>query len=137
MFKCSLFGKSCIEFFSNHLVSMQVCWKDVIHWMWPLFTENWGSWRDEDLHLSSCPFTVSYFFISFFSLHLIKLIYGNLFVLQKMSGPPCCKYVSLKKNMGHPYSNELRQVFCCCYCVDFRIRLQAFLLGMIGHKLLS
>lgn len=28
-----------------------------MHWMWPLFTENWGSWRDEDLHLSPCPFT--------------------------------------------------------------------------------
>lgn len=52
-------------FFSNHLVSMQVCWKDVIHWMWPLFTENWGSWRDEDLHLSPCPFTVSCLFFLF------------------------------------------------------------------------
>lgn len=37
--------------------SGKVCWKDVIHWMWPLFTENWGKWRDEDLHLSPCPFT--------------------------------------------------------------------------------
>ncbi|RYR35583.1 hypothetical protein Ahy_A10g050720 [Arachis hypogaea] len=25
--------------------------------MWPLFTENWGLWRNENLHLSSCPFT--------------------------------------------------------------------------------
>ncbi|XP_057434019.1 sterol 3-beta-glucosyltransferase UGT80B1 isoform X2 [Lotus japonicus] len=37
--------------------SGKVCWKDVIHWMWPLFTENWGSWRNDDLHLSPCPFT--------------------------------------------------------------------------------
>ncbi|KAJ1419945.1 putative sterol 3-beta-glucosyltransferase UGT80A2 isoform [Sesbania bispinosa] len=37
--------------------SDKVCWKDVIHWMWPLFTENWGSWRNDDLHLSPCPFT--------------------------------------------------------------------------------
>ncbi|XP_025622421.1 sterol 3-beta-glucosyltransferase UGT80A2 isoform X2 [Arachis hypogaea] len=37
--------------------SGKVCWQDVIHWMWPLFTENWGLWRNENLHLSSCPFT--------------------------------------------------------------------------------
>ncbi|CAL5184659.1 unnamed protein product [Lathyrus oleraceus] len=35
----------------------KVCWKDVDHWMWPLFTDNWGSWRNDDLHLSPCPFT--------------------------------------------------------------------------------
>ncbi|XP_006491887.2 sterol 3-beta-glucosyltransferase UGT80B1 [Citrus sinensis] len=34
----------------------KVCWGDVIHWMWPLFTENWGSWRSEELNLSACPF---------------------------------------------------------------------------------
>ncbi|KAF9603992.1 hypothetical protein IFM89_039346 [Coptis chinensis] len=33
----------------------KVCWNDVIHWMWPLFTEDWGSWRSE-LNLSPCPF---------------------------------------------------------------------------------
>ncbi|KAI4299017.1 hypothetical protein L6164_032513 [Bauhinia variegata] len=41
----------------NEAPSGKVCWKDVIHWMWPLFTENWGSWRYDDLHLSPCPFT--------------------------------------------------------------------------------
>ncbi|KAG8646174.1 hypothetical protein MANES_10G131400v8 [Manihot esculenta] len=35
----------------------KVCWKDVIHWMWPLFTESWGSWRSDDLNLSPIPFT--------------------------------------------------------------------------------
>lgn len=35
----------------------KVCWGDVIHWMWPLFTENWGSWRSEELNLCACPFT--------------------------------------------------------------------------------
>ncbi|KAL4385583.1 hypothetical protein GQ457_15G017020 [Hibiscus cannabinus] len=35
----------------------KVCWKDVIHWMWPLFSENWESWRSEDLNLSPYPFT--------------------------------------------------------------------------------
>ncbi|XP_020679797.1 sterol 3-beta-glucosyltransferase isoform X2 [Dendrobium catenatum] len=34
-----------------------ICWNDVIHWMWPLFTEEWGSWRSECLHLGSLPFT--------------------------------------------------------------------------------
>lgn len=29
----------------------------MIHWMWPLFTEEWGSWRSDDLNLSPCPFT--------------------------------------------------------------------------------
>ncbi|RZC55260.1 hypothetical protein C5167_014112 [Papaver somniferum] len=33
-----------------------ICWKDVIHWMWPLFTEEWGLWRN-DLNLSYFPFT--------------------------------------------------------------------------------
>ncbi|XP_059452589.1 uncharacterized protein LOC132183199 [Corylus avellana] len=35
----------------------KVCWKDVIHWMWPLFTESWGSWRCDELNLSTFPFT--------------------------------------------------------------------------------
>ncbi|KAK4846341.1 hypothetical protein QYF36_016114 [Acer negundo] len=35
----------------------KVCWKDVNHWMWPLFTENWGLWRSEKLNISPCPFT--------------------------------------------------------------------------------
>ncbi|KAF4348341.1 hypothetical protein G4B88_020404 [Cannabis sativa] len=34
----------------------KVCWEDIIHWMWPLYTEYWESWR-RDLNLSSCPFT--------------------------------------------------------------------------------
>ncbi|XP_031505146.1 sterol 3-beta-glucosyltransferase UGT80A2 isoform X2 [Nymphaea colorata] len=35
----------------------KVSWKDVTHWMWPLFTENWGSWRSQCLRLSACPLT--------------------------------------------------------------------------------
>ncbi|PKA53809.1 Sterol 3-beta-glucosyltransferase UGT80A2 [Apostasia shenzhenica] len=35
----------------------EVCWNDVIHWMWPLFTEEWGTWRNESLLLSPLPFT--------------------------------------------------------------------------------
>lgn len=35
----------------------KVGWKDVIHWMWPLFTESWGFWRSDELNLSPCPFT--------------------------------------------------------------------------------
>ncbi|CAA7397218.1 unnamed protein product [Spirodela intermedia] len=35
----------------------KVCWSDVIHWMWPLFTEDWGSWRSDSLNLSPIPFT--------------------------------------------------------------------------------
>nr|UYE91530.1 putative glycosyltransferase [Anoectochilus roxburghii] len=35
----------------------EVCWNDVVHWMWPLFTEEWGKWRSECLCLGSLPFT--------------------------------------------------------------------------------
>ncbi|KAJ0988050.1 hypothetical protein J5N97_006406 [Dioscorea zingiberensis] len=35
----------------------KVCWKDVMHWMWPLFTEDWGSWRSDCLNLSPFPFS--------------------------------------------------------------------------------
>ncbi|ESQ32013.1 hypothetical protein EUTSA_v10004004mg [Eutrema salsugineum] len=34
----------------------KVSWSDVTHWMWPLFTEDWGSWRYEELNLSCYPF---------------------------------------------------------------------------------
>uniref|UniRef100_A0A1J3HV40 Sterol 3-beta-glucosyltransferase n=3 Tax=Noccaea caerulescens TaxID=107243 RepID=A0A1J3HV40_NOCCA len=34
----------------------KVSWSDVTHWMWPLFTEEWGSWRYEELNLSCYPF---------------------------------------------------------------------------------
>ncbi|XP_057825346.1 sterol 3-beta-glucosyltransferase UGT80A2 isoform X4 [Cryptomeria japonica] len=35
----------------------KVCWRDVMHWMWPLFTERWSSWREDCLHISPCPLT--------------------------------------------------------------------------------
>ncbi|XP_051146524.1 sterol 3-beta-glucosyltransferase UGT80B1 isoform X2 [Andrographis paniculata] len=35
----------------------KIGWEDVIHWMWPLFSEEWGSWRSLDLNLSFLPFT--------------------------------------------------------------------------------
>ncbi|KAH6756874.1 UDP-Glycosyltransferase superfamily protein [Perilla frutescens var. hirtella] len=35
----------------------KIGWEDVIHWMWPLFTEDWGNWRSLDLKLSFMPFT--------------------------------------------------------------------------------
>ncbi|KAL2477519.1 UDP-Glycosyltransferase superfamily protein [Forsythia ovata] len=34
-----------------------VGWEDVLHWMWPLFTDDWGLWRGLDLKLSTWPFT--------------------------------------------------------------------------------
>ncbi|XP_039825995.1 sterol 3-beta-glucosyltransferase UGT80B1-like isoform X2 [Panicum virgatum] len=34
-----------------------VSWTDIIHWMWALFTESWGSWRSNCLNLSPIPFT--------------------------------------------------------------------------------
>ncbi|KAF2596677.1 hypothetical protein F2Q68_00012330, partial [Brassica cretica] len=34
----------------------KVSWSEVTHWMWPLFTEEWGSWRSEELNLSCYPF---------------------------------------------------------------------------------
>ncbi|PIN12889.1 Sterol 3-beta-glucosyltransferase [Handroanthus impetiginosus] len=35
----------------------KIGWEDVVHWMWPLFTEDWGTWRSHDLQLSFWPFT--------------------------------------------------------------------------------
>ncbi|XP_057494481.1 sterol 3-beta-glucosyltransferase UGT80A2 isoform X2 [Actinidia eriantha] len=35
----------------------KVGWKDVTHWLWPLFTEDWGLWRSVELKLSPWPFT--------------------------------------------------------------------------------
>ncbi|KAJ0501256.1 putative sterol 3-beta-glucosyltransferase [Helianthus annuus] len=37
--------------------SDKISWKDVIHWMWPLFTDDWGTWRATELKLSPLPFT--------------------------------------------------------------------------------
>ncbi|KAI3770330.1 hypothetical protein L6452_01458 [Arctium lappa] len=37
--------------------SEKICWKDVTHWMWPLFTEDWATWRATELKLSPLPFT--------------------------------------------------------------------------------
>ncbi|KAL1534283.1 sterol 3-beta-glucosyltransferase UGT80B1 isoform X1 [Salvia divinorum] len=37
--------------------SSKIGWEDVIHWMWPLFNEDWGKWRSLDLNLSFLPFT--------------------------------------------------------------------------------
>ncbi|XP_014755473.1 sterol 3-beta-glucosyltransferase UGT80B1 isoform X3 [Brachypodium distachyon] len=36
-----------------------VCWTDIAHWMWALFMETWGSWRNDCLNLSPIPYTVS------------------------------------------------------------------------------
>ncbi|AQK70616.1 UDP-Glycosyltransferase superfamily protein [Zea mays] len=45
----------------NHYINvvkqLQVCWTDIIHWMWALFMESWGSWRNDCLNLSPIPFT--------------------------------------------------------------------------------
>ncbi|EYU18543.1 hypothetical protein ABFS82_02G065700 [Erythranthe guttata] len=35
----------------------KIGWEDIIHWMWPLFTDDWGTWRSVDLQLSFWPFT--------------------------------------------------------------------------------
>ncbi|KAK7852109.1 sterol 3-beta-glucosyltransferase ugt80b1 [Quercus suber] len=56
----------------------KVGWKDVIHWMWPLFTDSWGSWRCDDLNLSPCPFTI----LSFVNMGFLKYPQAFLHVLQ-------------------------------------------------------
>uniref|UniRef100_R7W5T1 Erythromycin biosynthesis protein CIII-like C-terminal domain-containing protein n=1 Tax=Aegilops tauschii TaxID=37682 RepID=R7W5T1_AEGTA len=35
-----------------------VCWTDITHWMWALFMESWGLWRNDCLNLSPIPYTV-------------------------------------------------------------------------------
>uniref|UniRef100_A0ACD5YQ46 Uncharacterized protein n=1 Tax=Avena sativa TaxID=4498 RepID=A0ACD5YQ46_AVESA len=34
-----------------------VCWTDISHWMWALFMESWGQWRNDCLNLSPIPCT--------------------------------------------------------------------------------
>ncbi|XP_037446891.1 sterol 3-beta-glucosyltransferase UGT80B1-like isoform X1 [Triticum dicoccoides] len=34
-----------------------VCWTDITHWMWALFMESWGLWRNDCLNLSPIPYT--------------------------------------------------------------------------------
>ncbi|KAJ7517134.1 hypothetical protein O6H91_21G011700 [Diphasiastrum complanatum] len=35
----------------------EVGWGDVMHWMWPLFTDRWTEWRVKHLGLAACPLT--------------------------------------------------------------------------------
>ncbi|CAM6083733.1 unnamed protein product [Calypogeia fissa] len=41
----------------QHSVPGEVGWGEVMHWMWPLFTDRWTEWRSISLHLSACPLT--------------------------------------------------------------------------------
>ncbi len=34
-----------------------VSWRDVEHWLWPLFTERWGGWRYHRLGLPAVPYS--------------------------------------------------------------------------------
>ncbi|XP_075476117.1 sterol 3-beta-glucosyltransferase UGT80A2-like isoform X19 [Primulina tabacum] len=51
------FRKNFLFYMNIFKMLRLVGWEDVIHWMWPLFTEDWGHWRSHDLHLSFLPFT--------------------------------------------------------------------------------
>ncbi|PWA46311.1 UDP-glucuronosyl/UDP-glucosyltransferase [Artemisia annua] len=44
--------------FLQEASSDKICWKDVKHWMWPLFTEDWGTRRATELQLSPLPYTL-------------------------------------------------------------------------------
>jgi hypothetical protein len=59
----------------------KVCWKDVIHWMWPLFTDSWGSWRCNDLNLGPCPFTAGAFYTGF--IYIFDTLYSYNSVIRK------------------------------------------------------
>ncbi|XP_008782837.1 sterol 3-beta-glucosyltransferase UGT80B1 isoform X2 [Phoenix dactylifera] len=57
-FECQFKQKRPLLYKYFHEASANtVCWKDVMHWMWPLFTEDWGSWRSDCLNLSPILFT--------------------------------------------------------------------------------
>ncbi|XP_073159150.1 sterol 3-beta-glucosyltransferase isoform X5 [Henckelia pumila] len=51
------FRKNFLFYMNIFKMLRLVGWEDVIYWMWPLFTEDWGLWRSHDLHLSFLPFT--------------------------------------------------------------------------------
>ena len=39
----------------GHLGTSIIGWAHVVHWMWPLWSERWGTWRRERLGLSEAP----------------------------------------------------------------------------------
>ncbi|PWA86634.1 UDP-glucuronosyl/UDP-glucosyltransferase [Artemisia annua] len=43
--------------FLQEASSDKICWKYVMHWMWPLFTDDWRTRRATKLQLSPLPFT--------------------------------------------------------------------------------
>ncbi|PWA75463.1 UDP-glucuronosyl/UDP-glucosyltransferase [Artemisia annua] len=43
--------------FLQEASSDKICWKDVMHWMWPFLTDDWGTWRATKLQLGPLPFT--------------------------------------------------------------------------------
>ncbi|PWA69964.1 UDP-glucuronosyl/UDP-glucosyltransferase [Artemisia annua] len=63
--------------FLQEASSDKICWKDVMHWMWPLFTDDWGTWRATKLQLSPLPFTViGHQMFMFVPLWLLESSYG-------------------------------------------------------------
>mmetsp|Transcript_7608 Transcript_7608/g.19376 ORF Transcript_7608/g.19376 Transcript_7608/m.19376 type:complete len:806 (-) Transcript_7608:109-2526(-) len=44
------------DFLSNREDGKPASWREVEHWLWPVFTERWGRWRSERLHLNEVPF---------------------------------------------------------------------------------
>jgi len=41
------------------LYAGEVGWREVEHWMWPLFTESWQRWRVEALGMPPVPFAAA------------------------------------------------------------------------------
>ena len=39
-----------------HIVAGSLSWRDVEHWLWPLFSESWQRWRRYALGLPPVPF---------------------------------------------------------------------------------
>jgi hypothetical protein len=44
------------EFLQSQEDGKPASWREVEHWLWPVFTERWGRWRCNRLHLNEVPF---------------------------------------------------------------------------------
>ena len=47
------------EYLSHQNDGAPASWREVEHWLWPVFTERWGRWRLERLKLDEVPFLPS------------------------------------------------------------------------------
>ncbi|XWS44656.1 hypothetical protein CRYUN_Cryun15aG0067000 [Craigia yunnanensis] len=86
--------------------------KDVIHWMWPPFSENWESWRSEDLNLSPYPFTG-------------QDVYSIFVLPEEGKSPKCTPQLTFLSLLEVAFSSKnqrcLDAQLSCENCIDLKV----------------